>query len=150
MQLIIVDIIFFREKEEDSCQQLLGSSKPPQLPHHQPHLRATKPSQPKRTPSLAGSHGKTGRRKETKTCESSSPELQVSQCKPLILPRLPSHSPGWETFCFHRDSLSLSHIWETQRFHKDSLSLFLIWETFCSQRESLSLFSHLRNTAFSQ
>ena len=150
MQLIIVDNIFFREKEEDSCQQLLGSSKPPQLPHHQPHLRATKPSRPKRTPSLAGSHARTGRRKETKTCESSSPELQVSQCKPLILPRLPSHSPGWETFSFHRDSLSLSHIWETQRFHKDSLSLFLIWETFCSQRESLSLFSHLRNTAFSQ
>ena len=109
MQLIIVDNIFFREKEEDSSQQLLGSSKPPQLPHHQPHLRATKPNRPKRTHSLAGSHARTGRRKETKTCESSSPELQVSQCKPLILPRLLYHSPGWETFSFHRDSLS--HIW---------------------------------------
>ena len=140
--MINFDNICFREKEEDSCQQLLGSSKPRQLPHHQPHLQATKPSRPKRTPSLAGSHARTGRRKETKTCESSSPELQVSQCKPLILPRLPSHSPGWETFCFHRDSLSLSHIWETLRFHKDSLSLSLIWETFCSQRESLSL-SHI-------
>merc|ERR1719225_1738231 len=83
-----------REKEEDSSQQLLGSSKPPQLLHHQPHLRATKRSRPKRTPSLAGFHGKTGRRKETKTCESSSPELQVLQCKPLILPRLLYHSPG--------------------------------------------------------
>ena len=127
------------KKEEDSCQQLLGSSKPPQLPPHQLHLRATKPNRPKRTHSLAGSHARTGRRKETKTCESSSPELQVSQCKPLILPRPPSHSPGWETFRFHKDPLPLSHIWETPRFHKDSLSLFLIWETFCSQRESLSL-----------
>ena len=148
MQLIIVDIIFFREKEEDSCQQLLGSSKPPQLPHHQPHLRATKPNRPKRTHSLAGSHARTGRRKETKTCESSSPELQVSQCKPLILPRLPSHSPGWETFSFHRDSLSFSHIWETLRFHKDSRSLSLIWEKIL-ERFTFT-FSHLGNSAFSQ
>ena len=149
MQLIIVDNIFFREKEEDSSQQLLGSSKPPQLPHHQPHLRATKPSRRKRTPSLAGSHARTGRRKETKTCESSSPELQVSQCKPLILPRPPSHSPGWETFCFHKDPLPLSHIWETLRFHKDSLSLSHDWEILFSKGITFT-FSHLRNTAFSQ
>ena len=149
MQLIIVDNIFFREKEEDSSQQLLGYSKPPQLPHHQPHLRATKPRGPKRTPSLAGSHARTGRRKETKTCESSSPELQVSQCKPLILPRPPSHSPGWETFRFHKDPLPLSHIWETLRFHKDSLSLSHDWEILFSKGITFT-FSHLRNTAFSQ